>query len=776
LKDVTREQAHDLCLRLLRAETEEGVVEILREKGFWNDRSVWKPYGDIPNNRGIVGNQQSEPVASLVEKVVNSIDAVLTAECYRAGVDPTGADAPKTMHEAVQRFLKVPDGRIQNLDATGRTRLAARIQLVATGTKDRPNYLIIDDGEGQSPDQFADTFLSLLRENKTGIPFVQGKYNMGGTGVFQFAGTHSFQLIISRRQPDLPSSGSRIAGHWGFTLVRRLEPTLDRLQSTYVYLAPGGQILSFEADSLPVRPGRYPNAYEEPLSAGTCIKIWNYKVPGRLKSLATLDLRYALERHLQDPALPVRIYERRPGYKAHSYDTTMSGLFAVLADNRTDIEPGLDTGTPLDVPGVGRVELRMVVIREGVDDKRYPSGIFFNVNGQLHSELGSDFVSRRTKLDYVANGLIVVIDCTNLPPRIREDLFLASRDRMRHIEERVALETEIVEYLRDHPGLREINARRRQARLTRASEEESARVIQSLVRSDPTLSSLFGRGREIRVPVGPVPESVPYVGREYPTYFRIANEPRGGLVKRCPRNRTFRVEFETDAANDYFSRSRDPGQFDSRGVPILKSLHLWNGRVWSRYGLPEACNIGDTLRVEVSVMDVSRVYPLQCSFSVVVEPDAPPGPPGPPTPPPGVTLAGIPPLQEVWREQWAGHGFNEHTALVLKHGEDDVLDAYVNMDNIHLRNEIARRRDMDPYLLRYWFKYGLYLLALGMLYEQRQHRGTSEDEDDAQRGLDDLDTIAVACRGLAVTIIPIMAHIGRAAPEALPGDPRDRPG
>lgn len=761
MKTVTRDQAYDLCLRLLRAETEEEVIEILRERRFWSDRSVWKPYGDIPNNRGIVGNQQSEPVASLVEKVVNSIDAVLTAECYRAGIDPTGPDAPKTMHEAVQHFLKVPGGRVQNLDATARTQLAGRVQLVAAGTKDRPSYLIIDDGEGQSPDQFAATLLSLLRENKTSIPFVQGKYNMGGTGVFQFAGTHSFQLIISRRQPDLPPSGSPIAGRWGFTLIRRLEPTPDRPQSTYVYLAPGGQILSFEADALPIRPSRYPNAYEEPLFSGTCIKIWNYKVPGRLKSLATLDLRYALERHLQDPALPVRIYERRHGYKAHSYDTTMSGLLAVLADNRDNIEPGFDTGTPLDVPGVGRVDLRMVVIREGVDDKRYPSGIFFNVNGQLHSELGSDFVSRRTKFDYIANSLIVMVDCTDLPPRIREDLFLASRDRMRHIEERVALETAIVEYLQDHPGLREINARRRQARLTKASEEESARVIQSLVRSDPTLASLFGRGREIKVPVGPVPEAVPYVGREYPTYFRISDEPKGGLAKRCPRNRTFRVEFETDAANDYFSRAKDPGRFESRGVPILKSLHLWNGTVWVRYGLPETCNVGDTLRIETLVMDVSRVYPFQCNFSVVVEPDAPPKPPGLPPRPPGATLAGIPPLQEVWRDQWAGHGFDEHTALVLKHGEDDVLDAYVNMDNIHLRNEIARRRDMDPDLLRYWFKYGLYLLALGILYEQRQRRDESEEENDTQRESEDLETIAAACRGLAVTIIPVVAHIGR---------------
>jgi hypothetical protein len=37
---------------------------------------------------------------------------------------------------------------------------------------------------------------------------------------------------------------------------------------------------------------------------------------------------------------------------------------------------------------------------------------------------------------------------------------------MRYGQERSALEDAVVDYLRDHQGLRELNARRRQARLT----------------------------------------------------------------------------------------------------------------------------------------------------------------------------------------------------------------------------------------------------------------------------------------------------------------------
>ncbi len=192
MSSLSPREIRDLCLRLLQAETEDEVIRILDAYGYWTDRSVWRPYGDIPNNRGIVGNQQSSATAALVEKLVNSIDAVLTVECYRQGIDPASPSAPQTMRDAVERFFSVKEGRIRNLTSTERTRLAERIQLIACGTKEKPAYVIVDDGEGQCPNQFPDTFLSLVRENKTRIPFVQGKFNMGGTGVLQFAGNTVF--------------------------------------------------------------------------------------------------------------------------------------------------------------------------------------------------------------------------------------------------------------------------------------------------------------------------------------------------------------------------------------------------------------------------------------------------------------------------------------------------------------------------------------------------------------------------------------------------------
>jgi hypothetical protein len=327
------------------------------------------------------------------------------------------------------------------------------------------------------------------------------------------------------------------------------------------------------------------------------------------------------------------------------------------------------------------------------------------------------------------------------------------------------LEAAIVEYLRDHPGLKSLNARRRQARLaTEMSEEQTAAVLQELVRSDPTIASLFGRGRQIRLPVGPLPEPVPYVGQRYPTYFRIHREPSGGLVKQCPRNRTCRVDFETDAVNDYFSRTNDPGHVNVRGVPtIVGGAHLWNGRGTLRFAPPASSNVGDRFTVGIDVMDRARVEAFVSTFVLEVEPEAASEPPGT-NPPGGSSISGLPHVREVRRDAWTPFGFDELSALKLKAAEDDSLDIYVNMDNIHLKNEIARRRNLEPALLEHWFKWGMALLALGMLHDSRRAAEAAEHDatnDGQQTDVDPHVMIAAACRGLAVTLVPVIYQLSR---------------
>jgi hypothetical protein len=98
---MTNQELREFCLSLLDADSEEEVVTILSDRGFWDDPKFWRYYGDREDNFSIIGNQQSRPEAALVEKVVNSVDAVLMNECWLRGLSPEDPKTPQSIHEAV---------------------------------------------------------------------------------------------------------------------------------------------------------------------------------------------------------------------------------------------------------------------------------------------------------------------------------------------------------------------------------------------------------------------------------------------------------------------------------------------------------------------------------------------------------------------------------------------------------------------------------------------------------------------------------------------------
>ena len=606
--------SEQLFYDLLKAEDESEVDDILSDRGYLaDDDSLWSPLGDIENNFSIVGNQQAEPTGALVDKLINGIDAVLMAACFSEGVQPDSSEAPRTMGDAVGRYFKVRDGRLDSIDARERTALAENcdLRLVAVGKKTSPCYLLIDRGEGQTPQTFPDTFLSLSKSNKLRIPFVQGKFNAGGTGVLQFCGTKNYQLIVSKRHPQAPrDKWDETAELWGFTLVRRLPPASGRRSSMYVYLAPDDQILKFEADAIRVLPGgaapnRPPNPYEASLEFGTCVKLYNYR--WRAKSTATTEARYELERYLHAPSLPFRVTETRD-YRANFYSTTISGVWAAVgsADKAgPDVEQGFPAIGELNIEGVGTLPYRIVVFGEEVNTRHVPNGVFFALNGQRHGSLPRDFIRGRLQFDYLSRHLLVSVDCTQMEESTREDFFMASRDRIRQNEAYETVVSQLRDELRNHPGLRALNAARRKKQIEKAldSERDSVEAFQHLLRSDPSLAGLFSSGIQLVTSTGPgdPPE---FKGKQFPTYFRLSKEPKGGLTKNCPINRTIRVEFETDAVNDYFTRADSPGSITFHPSGVKRHWKLWNGRLLATFQPTSVANVGDEIRVHVSVADV----------------------------------------------------------------------------------------------------------------------------------------------------------------------------
>jgi hypothetical protein len=822
-------QAKELCLDLMRADSEDAVVKILTDAGFWNMQAYWRYYGDRETNFNSAGNQQAKPEAALVEKIINSVDARLMNECLVRGIDPAGNAAPQSIREAVAAFFEEPAtadkphaGQMKYWPVSKRTEIARGITLAATGSKPpgKPCFSIADAGEGQTPEKMPDTLLSLDKSNKLRIPFVQGKFNMGGTGVLKFCGRRNLQLIVSRRNPkilrgrfDHPSDDQ-----WGFTVVRREDPGDGRRSSVYTYLAPlgvreskalpgHGGVLRFSSPTMPIFP-EGTNPYGRNAEWGTLIKLYEYAATGFKSNILMRDgLLSRMDLLLPEVALPIRMHECRP-YSGHegSFETTLTGLGVRLEDDRGEnLEEGFPSSCPLSAAGQEMTATIYAFKRGKAETYRKNEGVIFTLNGQTHGHLPPDFFRRKNVgLSYLADSILVVVDCSRFSGRAREDLFMNSRDRLSGGELRQELEDVLEDMLKQHQGLRALKERRRREETEGrfADNKPLENILENLLKKSQTLASLFLPGARATNPFKPVKvleEEKPYKGKIYPTFFKFKGKEYGEDLRReTSQNMRSRVDFETDAVNDYFSRSIDPGQFaiwrevDGERRPVLNYVgpNLQNGTATLSVQLPEDCQPGDELVFLTSVTDASRVDPFENRFIVKVRPATDPsGGDGtrrkPPTKTPGTDRDApggitLPEMIEVHEADWDKQSppFDKYTALRIKdagtaesNGAADekpsVYDFYVNMDNFYLRMEM-KPSGTDPELLRKRFKYGNVLLGLALLHQEeldkklrrakREKEGDDDDDEESEVNIE--DRVEQFTRAIAPVLLPMIESLG----------------
>lgn len=663
--------SRDLCLRLMHAEAEGEVISTLRAAGYWDNPAAWRYYGDNELNWSQAGGQQSRADFAFNEKVVNSIDSVLTRMAIERGIDPSGPSAPATIREAVARFveatanatLKTTAGRVEDWPQAFRREVARNISVFATEpanwtSQKRPTISIADLGEGHTASAFPTTFVSLGRRNKISIPFVQGKFCQGGSGALRYCGEEKLQLIVSRRKPALlyavgaPSdypSDPISDGDWAFTVVRREAATGAQKMSSYTYLAPigaehdprHGDVLHFEAEKMPLFPdGADPYARE--VEWGTLIKLFEYKLPSSSNILRRSGLLQRLDVLLPDPALPLRMHECRSrvgGANASEQTTTMAGLFTRLIDS-DNLEILSPSSVPITVNG-RQLTMRLFAFKEGkAATYRDSEGVVFTVNGQAHAFIKANFFARKkVGLQRLASDLLVYVDCSSLSPTELEDAFMSSRDRL--VDDNAfakEIEKRLEEALHDHEGLRELKARRAAEDLERQLEDNKPleNVLNRVLRTSPALARLFGRGLRLHNPITPTvvkPVTAVFSGRPHPTFFRFHNKREGDALRReAHLQQRVRLRLETDAENDYFTRRVDPGEhFLERIVAGLgqrvgnySGPTLNDGGVALTFELPPEVAVGETLAYELTVTDPVVGTRFVNRFELTVRPGAQP--------------------------------------------------------------------------------------------------------------------------------------------------------
>lgn len=813
----TPTQVRELCLKLLRADHEKDVVDILTDVGLWNNLDSWRLFSDMENNYSTIGNQQADAVAALIEKLINAEDARLVNACCIAGVDPEDSTAPQSMREAVARFFEGKqqpgdsDGRIADWPDAKSTEEGRRLTLAATGnmpSQGQPSLTIADQGEGQTPDAFPDTFMSLNRSNKMRIPFVQGKFNMGGTGALRFC---SLQLVISRRnQALLPTNHSARDEEWGFTIVRRMPPNVGAKSSVYSYLAPvsipgseHGGVLTFAADDLPIFPEvtkDLRDAYSRKSSYGSVVKLYEYTWQGTKSNIVFSDdgLLRRVDVGLPELALPIRVFECRPGYKGHSgsFETNALGLVARLdRDKAEKVETDEPIGGVIALDDGTQIKLRIYVFKNKETAKQYrnrASGVVFGVNGQMHGTYSTDFFTRgKVNLSYLADSILVYADCTQIDGQTREDLFMNSRDRLSVNALSRQLESKLESFLRNESTLKDLQLQRRQKAIQDklADDKPLNDVLQGLMKNNPILSKLFLLGQSISAPFPPAGagkgakskgSAGTFVGKRYPEYFRFKDREDGETLSRTaqPGIRT-RVTLETDAEDAYFVRDHEPGAWNVQ----RKIDGQWTAAgSWSTTGpksgiahltidtLPAGAEIGDKLEYLIEVTDPARFDAF--SMPVTLEVIAPAGGGGGgagganknknhgkgTSGGAGSTL-NLPNITTVSKADWEAHDFDEFSVLKIVHAgtsaepQAPVYDFFINIDNKYLQHS-QKDRPNNAELLRKQFVYGFVLVGLSLIQERQK-----QEENDAQTESVD-EYVLRTSRALGTILIPMIQAIG----------------
>lgn len=801
----------ELLGRLLKVDAEAEVVQLLKEAGYWDDPSVWRFYGDRPRNWATVGGQQSRADHALVEKLTNAIDTKLIAAA-RIKNQIDGSTAPQSLFKARDMFFGEQMKDVETLSKS--------ITVAATGRRQRPSITIVDDGEGVTPSGMPKTILSLHEGNKDTIPFVQGKFNMGGSGVLEFCGMeHNVELVLSRRNPKLlPTDASAEDRKWSFTIIRREDPGGESPRSSrFTYLAPGPAgpdgkraLLTFDAPALPTFPEKN-QAYVRESAWGTLFKLYEYGTRAVTNMMLEDGLMMKIRLLLPEPALPIRFHECRDytGDPARSFDTPMAGLIYTLEEDRKNPKrKNVEWFDKFDIDIDGqKFTVRIYLFRkQAKGEKKNPAenyrkddGVIFTYNGQAQAVYTKDFFRRkRVKQDYLWNSLLVFVDCTAIGVRSHEKLFMANREHLRDGPMKRQLERELEEKLRNHKELEQIAIARRKGELSESPEvsENFEKFIEDMVKKHPLLEQILGPGFRIANPFKPhlvASTEKPFEGKRFPTKFHFrGSQPGVALDRDAHLNSQLRVPFETDAENDYLRRDEEPGEFKLFQLIDGKLKPAKNWRTPSLFdgsanltisSLPDGVKLGETLVYEAQIMDPSRIEPFRNRFTLTVraervlrDPVQPP-PPKPHKEPtgnegkdkPDDSQLNVPNPQEIFEPAWPNQDpqFDRFTAMRIKRqpgAPDDahVFDYFINMDNVFLQQAIkAHPKRMQEYRDR--FKFGMTLISLALIRHELEMkkrdgdgRDNGDEEENKPKRQDVHDTVAEVTSALAPFLLPLV--------------------
>ena len=579
-------------------------------------------------------------------------------KCLEAGINPKSLQSPQSMEEARTQFF--PEHRNWDL-ASFRNKQAEDIQILADGPRKNTSLIIYDNGEGQHPEHFEDTFLSLLRGNKNEIKFVQGKYNMGGSGALVFCGKKSYQLIASKRFNNI--------GQFGFTLIRvhplSKEEEISKKNTWYEYLKIDGKISAFPINELDL------GLFKRKFTTGTVIKLYSYDLPGI--SDISRDLNQSINEYLFDPVLPVYTIEAEKRYPQSSLRRGLYGLKRRLEQEDNKYVEDVFSEDFADKL-FGKMKVTCYVFKTKIDDRTVKEmketvqreffknrmSVLFSLNGQVHGHYTSEFITRSLKMNLLKEHLLIHVDCTEMDYEFRKELFMASRDRLKDGEETRALRRFLADKLGDKNGrLAEIVKRRKDS--ISVESEDTKELLKTFAKNitqneellkllDQTLNlDIKSKGKQKNTNHSKKKQkdivSQPFNPQPFPSSFKRRSQGKTDKdVVSIPIGGEKTILFDTDVENNYFDRIEEPGELKIAVLDYKKNEttggnapgkvdrveDVFNARKSSpqdgtikvHFNPKEELSVGDEIKIKVTLADPVGEY-NELFWVKISEPKAP---------------------------------------------------------------------------------------------------------------------------------------------------------
>ena len=778
-KIVKDKEIRKLCIQLAKCDRSDEIKKLLTTYKLWDDPDCWRDLGDQESNWSIIGAQQSNALGAIVEKIVNQTDSLLISECIKSGIDPEDyAQAPKSVKEAKEKLLGIKHGDHSLLSPKQRTALAKKLGgIVVTGDRINPTYTFFDHGEGQAPETFPDTFLGLIKGNKSKTAFLQGKYGMGGSGAIVYC-QEGIQMILSRRNPDV-NDGS-VTDDYGFTITRTFQPTGRERKPIIRYLQIDGKIPSFKADQplklLPKENNTYPCV--EDWHYGAFIKLYDFDIGPTLRASGSTDFDRQLSVKLTDPVYPVRIYERRKTGKK-SPEATMNGLRTRLSEDKANLVESVSPfGFSITIEGQ-QFDIQTYVLKENyklpngeekkVDLRKWHrnTGVIYEVNGQLNALENSRFYKTGpADLGYLEKHIVTIVDCSKVNNEYNYQLFMTDRERLRASEFSKKIRAELQRSLADHAGLKSLMEKRRREAISQQSSGLKDSIINNILKESPTLRKIFIGGQRISSPINTATNGgSKWKPEQNPTYFILEKQKKYSQNK--PRaiedGRRANICFLTDAPNDYLTRSVNKGSYkvsmDGTLVTNTPTLTGCNGIYHLNIELPKISKIGQKFELEIQVSDPINLKPFINKFWVQKtskhQTSSQSGK--------GKKKNGsgkgknlsnntldLPTMIEVFKDDsnWQRLGFNDLDGGQIKTSKPNgkkQYDIFINMDNAIYMNQKKEAAKKDIPLVEERYKNGMYIPMLSLSDEDQN--GKIDDLEQASRDFS---------RTLSKVIVPII--------------------